>query len=219
MTVTIDLNAYFQRIGYAGPRTPTLDTLRAIHARHPETIPFENLNPLFRWPVRLDAASLEQKLVRDGRGGYCFEHNLLLGHVLTALGFSVTFLAARVLWNAPEGAVRPRSHAALLVEIDGQRYVADVGFGGQTLTGPLRLELDVEQATPHEPFRLVRAGDEFVMLSKILGEWKTLYSFDLQPQHLPDYEVSSWYLCHHPDSHFLHGLMAARWRRSPLRTP
>src|SRR5262249_14620665 len=60
----IDVDAYFQRIGYAGKRTPTLETLRALHARHTEAIPFENLNPLLKWPVRLDAPSLEEKLVR-----------------------------------------------------------------------------------------------------------------------------------------------------------
>src|SRR5262249_15051302 len=86
----IDLNAYFDRIGYSGARTPTLDTLRAVVLRHTEAIPFENLDPLLRRPVRLDAASLQRKLVRDGRGGYCFEHNLLLRHALEGLGFAVT---------------------------------------------------------------------------------------------------------------------------------
>src|SRR5262245_56084487 len=104
MPETIDLGAYLERIGYAGPRTATIETLRALHARHPDAIPFENLNPLLRWPVLLDAASLDKKLVRGGRGGYCFEHNLLFRHALTALGFRTTCLAARVLWNAPEGA-------------------------------------------------------------------------------------------------------------------
>jgi N-hydroxyarylamine O-acetyltransferase len=93
----IDLDAYFERIGYAGERTPTLDTLRGIQACHPAAIAFENLNPLLGWPVRLDARSLQQKLVVDRRGGYCFEHNLLLGHVLNAVGFSVSGLAARIL--------------------------------------------------------------------------------------------------------------------------
>ena len=69
-----------------------------------------SVNPLLKWPVRLDAPSLEQKLVRSGRGGYCFEQNLLLSHVLNGLGFKVTGLAARVLWNAPEGAITPRGH-------------------------------------------------------------------------------------------------------------
>src|SRR6266581_4396740 len=89
MTAVIDLDGYFRRISYTGERRATLDTLRAIHVRHPEAIAFENLNPLLKWPVRLDAPSLQQKLVRAGRGGYCFEQNLLLSHVLTGLGFKV----------------------------------------------------------------------------------------------------------------------------------
>lgn len=210
MTTSIDLDAYFQRIGYAGARTPTLDTLRAIQLRHTETIAFENLNPLMRWPVRLDIESLQQKLVRDGRGGYCYEQNLLFCHVLKVLGFQVTGLAARVLWNEPDAAITPRSHMLLYVELHEKPYIADVGFGILTPTGPLSLEPDIEQATPHEPFRLIQAGQEFVMQAKIRGDWKTLYRFDIQEQLLPDYEVSNWYVSTHPDSIFVTGLMAAR---------
>ncbi|MEI4902561.1 arylamine N-acetyltransferase, partial [Klebsiella pneumoniae] len=78
-----------------------------------ESIPFENLDPLLRRPMRLDAASLEQKLVRGGRGGYCFEQNLLLRHALEGIGFTVAGLAARVVWNQPEGAILPRTHMLL----------------------------------------------------------------------------------------------------------
>jgi N-hydroxyarylamine O-acetyltransferase len=208
MAAAIDIDAYFRRIGHEGGRTPTLDTLRALIVRHTEAIPFENLDPLLKRPVRLDAPSLQQKLVRDGRGGYCFEQNLLLRHVLVALGFPVVGLAARVLWNAPEGVVPPRTHMLLRVEIGGGSYIADVGFGGQTLTEPLRLEPDTEQATPHEPFRLLRQGEEFVMQSRIRGIWKPLYRFDLQEQHLADYEVGNWYVSTHPGSHFVTGLIA-----------
>jgi N-hydroxyarylamine O-acetyltransferase len=207
---TIDLDAYFRRIGYEGPPAPTLDTLRAIHALHPASIAFENLNPLLGWEVKLDAASLQEKLVRQGRGGWCFEQNLLLRDVLLALGFRVTGLAGRVMWNQPPGEVRPRSHMLLRVDLDEGTYVADVGFGGVTLTAPLRLDAEEEQPTPHEPFRLARVDDEYVMQVKIRGEWQSLYRFDLQPQHRADYEVTSWYLCHHPRSHFRAGLIAAR---------
>ena len=134
----IDLDAYFHRVGYAGPRAATLEALRWLHARHAEAIPYENLDPLVGRPVRLDPASLERKLVRGGRGGYCFEQNLLFRHVLEALGFRVTGLAARVLWNAVEGVVPPRGHMVLRVELADGPYLADVGFGGQSLTGPLR---------------------------------------------------------------------------------
>lgn len=209
----IDLDAYFKRIGYEGARRPTLDTLAAIQLRHTETIAFENLNPLMGWPVRLDVESLQQKLVRDGRGGYCFEQNLLLKHTLDALGFHVTGLATRVLWNMPEGTVPPRSHMLLLVDLDGERYIVDVGFGGVTLTGPLRLETDIEQTTPHEPFRLVKTQEEFegfIEQVKIDGRWVSLYRFSLAEQLLPDYEMANWYISTHPDSRFVTGLLAAR---------
>jgi N-hydroxyarylamine O-acetyltransferase len=206
----IDLDAYFQRIEYAGERTPTLATLRAIHARHATTIPFENLTPLLRQPVQLDLASLQHKLIRSGRGGYCFEQNLLLRAALLAMGFRVTGLAARVRLNVPDEVVTARGHMLLRVDIDGQTYLADVGFGGLTLTTPLALASDIEQPTPHEPFRVAAAGDGFLMQAYIGQAWKSLYRFDLQEQHLPDYEVSNWYLSNHPNSHFITGLMAAR---------
>lgn len=210
MTAAFDLDAYCERIRYTGDRAPTVDTLSAIHLRHAEAIPFENLNPFLGWPVPLDAQSLHQKMVRDGRGGYCFEQNLLLSHALSVLGFRVTGLAARVLWNAPEDAVVRRSHMLLRVDLTDRSYIADVGFGGQTLTGPLRLEPDTEQPTPHEPFRLIRAGADYVLQSKIAGAWKALYRFDLREELLPDYEVINWYLSNHPDSRFVTGLIAAR---------
>jgi N-hydroxyarylamine O-acetyltransferase len=213
MTPAIDLDAYLHRIGYAGARTPTLETLRAIHLRHPQAIPFENLSPLAGWPVRLDPASLEQKLVRERRGGYCYEHNLLFSHALRALGFRVTWLAARVIWNVPHGLVLPRSHMLLLVDLGDHAFVADVGFGGLTLTAPLRLEADAEQATPHERFRLRPSGGHYHMEARIDTQWRTLYRFDLQEQLLVDYEMTSWYLSHHPGSHFVTTLVAARAER------
>lgn len=206
----MDLEAYFKRIGFAGAGPRTLDTLSALHRLHPAAIAFENLNPLMGWPVPLDLEALERKLVRAGRGGYCFEHNLLFAAVLGALGFRVTGLAARVLWNRPENAITARGHMLLRVELDGLSYLADVGFGGQTLTGPLRLEAEIEQATPHEPFRLAGADGGFKMQAKIGDVWKTLYRFDLQEQFPVDYEVTNYFLSTHPSSHFRGGLIAAR---------
>src|SRR5688572_18194182 len=109
----LDLQAYFTRIGYQGAATATLETLRALHRLHPQEIPFENLNPLLRRPVQLDLPSLQTKLLAQRRGGYCYEHNLLFKHVLEQLGFRVTGLAARVLWNVSENSVRPRAHMLL----------------------------------------------------------------------------------------------------------
>jgi N-hydroxyarylamine O-acetyltransferase len=211
MTAGFDLDAYLRRIGYTGARAPTLETLRAVHLRHTETIPFENLDPLLGKPVRLDEESLQQKMVRQGRGGYCYEQNLLFMHALTALGFAVKGLAARVLWNAAVTAsIPPRSHMLLLLDLAGQPHIADAGFGVMTLTGPLRLTAGAEQATPHEPYRLQPAGEEYVLEARIRGSWRPLYRFGLVEQLLPDYEIYNWYLSNHPESRFVTGLMAAR---------
>src|SRR5215470_4057250 len=117
MTTAIDLEAYFQRIGYSSEPRVDLDALQAIHDRHPQAVPFENLNPLLKRRVRLDLESLAQELIVDRRGGYCFEHNLLRSHVLGQLGFRVSGLAAQVLWNRPEGAITPRGHVLLPIDM------------------------------------------------------------------------------------------------------
>jgi len=131
-------------------------------------------------------------------------------HALNALGFNARGLAARVLWNAAvPNSTPPRTHMLLLLDVGGKPYIADAGFGVMTLTGPLRLEMDTEQVTPHEPYRL-RDGEGYQLEARIRGEWKTLYRFDLQEQQLPDFEIYNWFLSNHPESRFVTGLMAAR---------
>ncbi|MGO3184373.1 MAG: arylamine N-acetyltransferase family protein [Aequorivita sp.] len=211
MESTINLTAYFKRIGYKGEQTATLDVLRKLQRLHTQAIPFENLNPFLGLPVNLDMESLEQKLVHDGRGGYCFEQNLLFKHVLEKLGFSVKGLAARVLWNQPKDRITRRSHMLLLIDYNGKNHIADVGFGASTLTGPMQLEPNLIQKTPHEQYRLLKHEKGYYLLEvQIQNEWKTLYRFDLQEQFLPDYEMASWYLSNNPESHFVTDLMVAR---------
>jgi N-hydroxyarylamine O-acetyltransferase len=208
--MTIDLDAYFRRIGYQGAATPCLDTLQALCLHHPRAIAFENLDPLMGRPVELDPAALQRKLVTGGRGGYCYEHGLLLFHVLTALGFEVSGLAARVIKNLPPSGVRARTHMLLRIAADGADYVADVGFGISTLSAALRLQTGIEQPTPHETFRLVDHDGHYEMQIKIGDTWDGLYRFDLQAQAGEDYEVSNWYNATHPSSNFVTDLMAAR---------
>jgi N-hydroxyarylamine O-acetyltransferase len=206
-----ELDAYLERVGLPGVRGATLDTLRAVHSAHPEAIPFENLNPLLGWPVALDIDSLQRKMVAEGRGGWCFEHNALFRAALEALGFEVTSLGARVLWNAPPGSpVGARSHMLLRVEAEGRGYLCDVGFGGNVLTAPLAWEPGVEQKTPHEPHRILPFENGYVLEAFIAGAWLALYRFTAEPQFPSDYEVSNWFLCTHESSFFRNTLLAAR---------
>ncbi|WP_207434356.1 arylamine N-acetyltransferase family protein [Sabulibacter ruber] len=206
----INLDRYLARIGYDGDTTPTLRTLQELHYYHTLTFPFENLNPFLKRPVPLDVETLQRKMVEDFRGGYCFEQNTLFSHVLQALGFTVRGLAARVLWNVPAGVTTARAHMLLLVEIEGEEFIADVGFGGLTLTSPLRLHDQSEQETSHETFRIVALEEEYVLQAKVQDTWKPLYQFGLQEQVTQDYEVYNWFTSTHPRSPFVNGLLVAK---------
>jgi N-hydroxyarylamine O-acetyltransferase len=205
------LDAYLHRIGLPGVHKPSLETLQRLHAAHPAAIPFENLNPLLGWPVKLDADSLVDKLITQRRGGWCFEQNALFTMALEALGFRVTPLGARVLWNAPADApVSARTHMLLQVEAEGRLYLADVGFGGNTLTAPLEWRAHVEQATPHGVFRLTEDECGFRLEAGVSGEWKPLYRFTAERQYPADYAQANWFLCTNPASFFRTTLVAAR---------
>ena len=218
---TVDLAAYLCRIGILGAQdadlstsdlsSPNLSALARIVAGHAQSIAFENLDKFTGRDVQLDTAALTAKLVHGGRGGGCFEHNLLLRSALDALGYTTTGLAGRVLWNQPADApMPPRNHMLLLVDLPEGPHIVDVGFGVATLTGVLALEPDVEQATPHGPFRLLSDEDAFVMESRRGDHWRPLYRFDLVEAYFADYAMISWYNAHHPDSLFVNGLLVGR---------
>ena len=148
---------------------------------------------------------------RGGRGGYCFEQNGVFLRVLEALGFQVTPLSARVRWMLPEDAPPgPLSHMLLRVHTPDGPFLADVGFGGQSPTGPLRFVSGLEQATPHGIYRLMEASGVWELQMQLADRWAAMYRFNLEPRLPADYEVSNWFTSTHPDSRFTTGLMASR---------
>ena len=207
MSQKVNLNAYFERIGFAGSIAPTLATLETITALHPAAIPFENLNPLLGLPVALDLKAIQTKLVTEKRGGYCYEHNLLLAAVLRELDYSVKQLAARVVWGDPNA--QKADHMLLLVELGGATYLVDAGFGGSTPTAPLRLRADVEQATPHGLYRLSGGQPEWLLETRIGEDWKAVYAFDTVEKTVADYEPANLYLSTDPGSAFVTQLRVA----------
>jgi arylamine N-acetyltransferase len=208
----IDLAAYCDRVEYTGSSQPTVETLHALVAAHGRSIPFENLDPLMGIPVAdLGPAALTDKLVHRRRGGYCYEHNGLMGYVLVELGFGVERLAGRVVWMNPSGELPAQTHQVLSVTVPGVagHFLVDVGFGGQTLSSPIRLAAGPVQQTRHEPYRLQEHGDGYLLEAEIRGEWQPLYTFTTRPQPRIDLEVGSWYVSTHPKSGFVVGLSAA----------
>ncbi|RDJ27654.1 arylamine N-acetyltransferase [Bosea caraganae] len=205
-----DLAAYLARIGYDGPVAPTRAALAALQLLHVQAIPFENFDSLSGSSPKLDLAALVEKLVRSRRGGYCFEQNHLFKAALEAFGFTSVPLIGRVLLNGPEDAQTPRSHMLLRLSCEGEDLVCDVGFGGQVVTGPLRLAPGLEQETPHEPYKLEQAGEFWSLRALVAGEWRLLYRFTLDPVWPIDYQVANHYVSTYPDSGFVTGLRVAR---------
>ncbi|MGH6878310.1 MAG: arylamine N-acetyltransferase family protein [Rhizomicrobium sp.] len=207
----IDVNAYLKRVGYRGPLAPEFELLKSLQCHHTAAIPFESLDPLLGRPVNIDPASLEKKLIRGGRGGYCFEQNGLFFHALSALDFAVTPLAARVRWTLPADAPQtPLSHMLLMVVLQDGEFICDVGFGGQSPTVPLRLASEIEQETPHGTYRLRGDGACYELEMRLSDTWATMYRFSREPQSFRDYEVFNWYTSTYPSSRFVNNLVAAR---------
>ncbi|MBV7546197.1 arylamine N-acetyltransferase [Pseudomonas sp. PDM26] len=209
---------YLRRLGFDAPPAPTLETLRQLQLRHTGVFPFENLTTLSGEPVLIDLPSIEQKVLHDGRGGYCYELNNLFLALLQDLGFDARAISGRVVMGQPEGAWTARTHRLSLVIIDDVRYITDVGFGGMVPTAPLLLDSRAEQLTPHEPYRIDLHVDGFTLRANVAGEWRAMYIFDLQRQEDIDFAVGNWYVSTHPESSFVKQLMVARtgegWRRT-----
>lgn len=202
---------YLQRLGYDTPPAPTLQTLRDLQLRHVCTFAFESLSTLLRLPVPIDLASVERKVLLDGRGGYCYELNQMFLALLQELGFDARGITGRVVMGGPADARTARTHRLSLVTLDGVRYITDVGFGGMVPSSPLQLDSEALQATAHEPYRLTHNADgSYTLWAEVAGEWRGLYVFDLQVQADIDYEIGNWYVSTHPESPFVGQLKVAR---------
>jgi N-hydroxyarylamine O-acetyltransferase len=207
---SFDIEHYLERIGYAGPREPNLTLLHALTAAHTRAIPFENLDVLLGRPIDLAVDALFDKLVCRQRGGYCFEQNGLFLHVLQTLGFDATPLSARVRLDRPRDYTPPRTHVFLRVLLDGVAWLSDVGVGGASLTSAIAFETRAEQATPHEPRRIVYEAGRWFHQVRFGAAWQDVYEFTGEEMPAIDREVSNWFTSAHPQSHFKNRLIVAR---------
>ncbi|MGA9389846.1 MAG: arylamine N-acetyltransferase [Candidatus Sulfotelmatobacter sp.] len=196
----LDVNAYLERINYRDSTAATLDTLRAIHRAHMLAVPFENLDIARGRKIVLDQESLIRKIVRERRGGFCYELNGAFAALLRSLDFQVTLLSARVARDT--GGEGPEfDHLCLQVDLE-EPWLADGGFG-ESFLEPLWLHTNAEQTDPAGTFRIDQL-DERLQLEKLEldGGWKRQYSFTLQPRHLQEFAD----MCHHhqtsPESPF-----------------
>ncbi|MFB6839436.1 arylamine N-acetyltransferase [Streptomyces sp. NPDC056361] len=209
----LDLDAYLARIGYEVGRDgePAVDlrTLTALHRAHVRAIPFENLDVALGRRVPLDLKSLQGKLVERRRGGYCYEQNSLFAAVLERIGFPVAGRGARN--RSRGGALTPVTHALLVVTVDGEQWLADVGFGwqGPLEPVPLRDGARVEQGGWTFGIGVEDEGIHVLRSLRPQG-WTDLYAFAPQTLYPGDFTVMNHYSSSHPQSRFLGQVVAQR---------
>ena len=186
---------------YDGPRGPSPTTLRDLHRQHLFTVPFENLDIALGTPIRLDPDVLFDKIVVRKRGGFCYELNGLFHDLLTALGFRVEMLSARV--GREDGSFSPEfDHMLLKVALD-EPWLADVGFG-DSFVNPLPLRAEGTETVEGE----ARFG-----VRELNGEWDVmrrdgknapvpLYRFTEVPRQLSDFAAMCRFHQTSPESHF-----------------
>ncbi|MDT6981848.1 arylamine N-acetyltransferase [Streptomyces lusitanus] len=220
MTEAIDTataDAYLRRLGVSRPARPTPDALRELHLRHLETVPFENLSVHLGEEIVLDGKRLVDKVVTARRGGFCYELNGAFGALLTALGYDVTLLAARVYGDEGRLGI-PYDHLALRVRTeDGGDWLADVGFGSHFHV-PLVFAERGEQRDPVGVFRIaeaeadaagVRGGHEAADLD-VLRDGRPVYRLETRPRALGDFTAGAWWHRTSPHSHFTRSLVCSR---------
>ncbi|NEW42246.1 arylamine N-acetyltransferase [Nocardia cyriacigeorgica] len=220
----LDLDAYLARIGFEGERAPTLATLRSLVFLHVTTFPFENLEIILGRPINLDVESLQDKMVRQRRGGYCFENSGLFAAVLERLGFGVTGLSARIFMGT-DNKLLASTHAMLRVTTadDDRIWLCDVGFGSGPMA-PIELTPSDGEFTLGEwRFRLERGTDELGGEQWSLHHfnrdgWAMRRTFGMTPQYRIDNVVGNHYVStsthspfttrpvlqrFHPDVHYM----------------
>ncbi|MFI6417990.1 arylamine N-acetyltransferase [Streptomyces sp. NPDC050842] len=200
-----DAGAYLARIGARRPLRADAEALRELHVRHLLSVPFENLSIHLGEDIVLDEKALVDKVVGGHRGGFCYEINTTFAVLLRELGYRVSLLQARVVDEEGKLGI-PYDHMALLVETaDGERWLADVGFGDHSHY-PLAFDERGDQEDPGGRFRVQEAADGDL---EVLRDGKPQYRLELRPRELADFTAGAWYHRTSPDSHFPRSLVCS----------
>ncbi|HLV15208.1 MAG TPA: arylamine N-acetyltransferase [Xanthomarina sp.] len=198
---------YLKRINFNGNISVSFECLKSIHHAQHITIPFENFDICLGRSIHLDPESIFQKLVKQQRGGYCFELNGLLLLALKSFGFEARPLLGRVhLTGEPSG----RSHQATLVTIEDKKWLVDAGFGAESPPVPIPLVYNKPVTFENQTYRLIASELFGYMLQNKQDEtWKNLYSFDLSHVFDVDIKLGNHFTSTSPDSFFINARIAA----------
>ncbi|MGK7397057.1 MAG: arylamine N-acetyltransferase family protein [Candidatus Cyclobacteriaceae bacterium M3_2C_046] len=199
----MDQIKYLQRINYQGSKKPSLTNLKQLMLNHLLHIPFENLDIHQQVPIILKQESIYEKIVKQHRGGFCYELNGLFCELLKSLGYQVDMISARVF--RPDGSLTPEyDHLTLLIKIEDQVFLTDVGFGDFTIM-PLDINRTDWQDDGRKKYQISADDDpgQFVVSSLKPGESvKKEYCFSKQAREFSDFTGMCHYHQSNPESHF-----------------
>ncbi|HEV3411753.1 MAG TPA: arylamine N-acetyltransferase [Puia sp.] len=188
----MDISGYLKRINSTGILRSDLDSLRELQYKHVFSIPFETLDIHNQIPIILKINLLYQKVIRDQRGGYCYELNVLFHHLLHLCGFDVNLVSGR-LHHGNNRFGREFEHLALVVNLNGRDWLVDVGYGDFSLV-PLAIAPGEIQSDGRNYYQIIDPvmvdGRPYLGVAKwVTGkqDFKIDYIFTLTPRTLPEF--------------------------------
>ncbi len=200
------LGLYLKRIGFNGDVAANSATVKALMQQQLRTVPFENLDVQAGKIVSLDPEHIVRKIIGDdgsaSRGGYCYEVNALFAMALTTIGIDYQFVFCRPMFYPMR---RPKTHMALIVKVDNEQWLCDLGFGSYGLRAPIALsQVNLEQQQDFDCFRLVTpTSGDYVLQAKLDEQWVSQYGFDLYPADWIDFMPANYLNSTHPDTIFV----------------
>lgn len=200
----MDIKAYLARIGINHIPEANLKNLRLIQSRHLMTVPFENLNIHMYNKLSADPIELFEKIVLQRRGGICYELNYLYMLLLEELGYEVTFYGGRANENGTF-----YDHSFPIVDIDGTRYITDVGYGDNFLY-PLEFKPDIPQFDPKGIFTIEYDGGGYYTVYKEFDNKRfSEYTFTLNERTIRDFNSRKIFYTTAVESHFHKNLIVS----------
>ena len=175
---SINLATYLKELGTL-KELPSRNYLRKLHRLHLLRYPFENLDAYFHKKITINIRSIFNKIIPTRRGGFCYELNLLFYHLLIHLGYDCQLISARTYHEETDSYGREYDHMAILVKIQNDFFLCDVGFGNGMIY-PAKLDVDRLQMDHTHYVQIITDIDDIFYLRKTQdGEsFKTLYQFE-----------------------------------------
>jgi N-hydroxyarylamine O-acetyltransferase len=189
----MNVQKYLLRIGINSIDLPSLVQLTILQQQHLLYIPFENLNIHLGKKISLDYEAIFEKVINQRRGGFCYELNGLFFLLLKKLGYKVKRISARV--NGSSGNIgKEYDHLAIIVTIENQDWLVDVGFGKFSFQ-PLKILLDEEQKDERGEYKILRSDEAYyaVYTKEKNQDWLLGYLFTLDHRRNSEFEKMCQY--------------------------